>query len=275
MSASQPSEEVPDSVPGWFVPRRTAPRSNRIEREAVRFLDIRSFPVNFLRDGEAVWLPARPQLGVCVGQRGSDSHLAVPPGRWMVRDEGGKLHLWREEDFAEGWVRNFGRLWLPPVERIRDNPHLQEGYIEKVAAELAEGAEAEHFEGWEGTEPAEDTRRALIGDLIPPNLITAEELEAQLDKQGRPTVGERLRRFYWRRIRHYETELCHFCGRPVRVVWWCHDDRLWQLVTGHKRIGREAAAGVRCIPCFDAEAKRSGAGWIEWAPVNLRHLGEP
>lgn len=83
----------------------------------------------------------------------------------------------------------------------------------------------------------------------------------------------RLRRFYWKRLRGWESEICQECGRPVRVVWWCHDNRLWEKVTGNARPARsrEPAAGVRCINCFD-EAAKHVCDWIEWAPVNLRHL---
>lgn len=82
-----------------------------------------------------------------------------------------------------------------------------------------------------------------------------------------------FRAFYWVVLRRWETEICRKCGRPVRVVWWCFDDALWTAATGHEKPpGREAAGGVRCIPCFDADAKAAGADWIEWAPTNLRHL---
>jgi hypothetical protein len=83
-------------------------------------------------------------------------------------------------------------------------------------------------------------------------------------------------------IRWWETELCQHCGRPVRQVWWCHDDRLWECLTGNegergRRPGsKEPAAGISCIRCFDDAARHNPEiGWIEWAPVNLRHLGEP
>jgi hypothetical protein len=82
-----------------------------------------------------------------------------------------------------------------------------------------------------------------------------------------------LRAFYWAFIRRWGSELCHTCGRPVRLVWWCHDDKLWTAVTGKtKPAGRESAGGIRCIHCFDAAAKKAGVPWIEWAPLNLRYL---
>jgi hypothetical protein len=66
--------------------------------------------------------------------------------------------------------------------------------------------------------------------------------------------------------------VCQCCGRPVREVWWCHDDKLWERVTGNpKPTGRENAAGVWCIRCFNEAA--SNLGWIEWAPLNLQQLG--
>lgn len=84
-----------------------------------------------------------------------------------------------------------------------------------------------------------------------------------------------LRRFYWRRIRRYPAEICQACGRPVRVVWWCHDDYLWNRVTGQRKpLGREPAGGIRCISCFDAELQEVTDTWVEWAPLNLRRLGD-
>lgn len=82
----------------------------------------------------------------------------------------------------------------------------------------------------------------------------------------------RLRAFYWAFIRRWEAEICQECGRPVRLVWWCHDDKLWTAVTGKpKPPGRECAGGIWCIYCFDTAA-RSLMGWIEWAPLNLCRL---
>lgn len=81
------------------------------------------------------------------------------------------------------------------------------------------------------------------------------------------------RAFYWVVLRHWETEICTECGRPVRLVWWCHDDFLWTRITGWAKTpgSKEAAAGCLCIYCFDGMARELCA-WIEWAPVNLRHL---
>lgn len=86
----------------------------------------------------------------------------------------------------------------------------------------------------------------------------------------------RLRAFYWLAFRHWETEICQNCGRPVRQVWWCHDDKLWTRITGNpKPSGRECAAGIWCIRCFDDAAREIDTGWIEWAPINLKHVGDP
>lgn len=85
----------------------------------------------------------------------------------------------------------------------------------------------------------------------------------------------KARAFYWLWVRRWETEICQHCGRPVRLVWWCHDDALWTKVTGNpKPSGRECAAGIWCIWCFDDECRRLRVGWMEWAPLNLRHIGE-
>lgn len=85
----------------------------------------------------------------------------------------------------------------------------------------------------------------------------------------------RLRALYWIVLRRWDAEICS-CGRPVRLVWWCHDDFLWEKVTGKaKPVGsRESAAGILCIQCFDIAAKEV-CPWIEWAPLNLRHLQSP
>lgn len=82
-----------------------------------------------------------------------------------------------------------------------------------------------------------------------------------------------LRAFWWRHVRGWDAEICQKCGRPVGLVWWCHDNFLWEKVTGNPRpVGsREPAAGIFCIACFD-RAARKVCGWIEWAPLNLQHL---
>lgn len=72
-------------------------------------------------------------------------------------------------------------------------------------------------------------------------------------------------------------ERCENCGQPFTYVWWCHDPALWEAVTGNKRQpgSLEHAPGLWCIPCFDKACKKSGVGWVEWAPLNLRHLTGP
>lgn len=82
----------------------------------------------------------------------------------------------------------------------------------------------------------------------------------------------RFRRWYWQRIRRYDSEICSQCGRPVGLVWWCSDNFLWEAVTGHEKPpGKEPAAGIWCISCFDRAASKV-CPWIEWAPLNQRHL---
>ena len=104
-------------------------------------------------------------------------------------------------------------------------------------------------------------------------LLRAWYLSTRGRVRGRLAEG---RAFYWMVIRRHDSEICHHCGRPVNTVWWCHDDLLWEKVTGEpKPFGsRESAAGIFCISCFDASAK-AVCPWIEWAPLNLRHLQTP
>jgi hypothetical protein len=97
---------------------------------------------------------------------------------------------------------------------------------------------------------------------------------ARLRYTFRSFRGVALLRALWHgHVRRYDAEICHKCGRPVGLVWWCHDDLLWEKVTGKpKPFGsRESAGGIFCITCFD-HAARKVCGWIEWAPLNLRHL---
>lgn len=71
-----------------------------------------------------------------------------------------------------------------------------------------------------------------------------------------------------------EVERCENCGQPFAYVWWCHDPALWEAVTGNKRQpgSLEHAPGLWCIPCFDAACLEKGVGFVEWAPLNIRHL---
>src|SRR5512146_1913224 len=73
----QPSHKIPDYIPGWY--RRKGPSIQEgEEREAVRFTGAKDFfPLNFFREREAIWLPAPPQLGICIGLRNSDFWLSV------------------------------------------------------------------------------------------------------------------------------------------------------------------------------------------------------
>lgn len=172
--AGQPSERTPDFIPGWFKPRSGNP--DTAEREAVKFIGTQDFPINFLRLSEMVFLPPPPQLGVCVGERDSSIGmcLAVPPGYWMVRDADGRPQLWSEEDFAAKWVRNNDREWIAPVERAaavgaeameRGAEALTTGIVD---VELTDDQrdQLRYVEGWQGTPPAEGTRRKLIAKAI-------------------------------------------------------------------------------------------------------------
>ena len=70
----------------------------------------------------------------------------------------------------------------------------------------------------------------------------------------------RLRRFYWRHIRRHRYEICHECGRPVFIVWSA-DDALFAHIHG-------SPWGIRCVPCFDAEAIEQGI-YLRWTPGPL------
>jgi hypothetical protein len=108
------------------------------------------------------------------------------------------------------------------------------------------------------------------------------------------TLAARARRFYWKRIRRYELEICgrpdhphgtirRGCGRPVGTVWRA-PSAVWNyVVTGqdqtvytvregaaggpiHARA--EGAGGVLCLHCFDREARKLGV-------VLCYHAGPP
>lgn len=66
-----------------------------------------------------------------------------------------------------------------------------------------------------------------------------------------------LRAIYWRHLRGYKYEVCHDCGRPVRVVWMAPDGE-WERVMG-------GPGGVLCIPCFDDRSPYS----LRWGPSPL------
>lgn len=150
--AGQATERTPDFIPGWFR-RRVAEDAPPQIREAVRVMDASNFPVAFLVDSERV----RPSgHGVSVEFSTRSFSLAVPPGYWIVRDEGGALHNWRDDEFAEQWVRE-NRLWLPPCDRPQVGEKGEDADAPKGAVEGVPGDT-----GWRGTPPAEGTRRHLI-----------------------------------------------------------------------------------------------------------------
>jgi len=62
-----------------------------------------------------------------------------------------------------------------------------------------------------------------------------------------------LRRWWWRFVRSHDGEICGKCGRPVSLScpsYWLATDFLWDLIEG-------GPGGVRCIPCFVADADES------------------
>lgn len=173
---------TPDFIPGWFAPRDGNP--DPAVREAVRIPDPGDFfPITFLRSTERVSPSQRPQLGFTIGTTSQPGHarfdLAVPPGYWIVRDADGKLYNWRDEDFKAKYRRS-ERDWTPPVER--DVPSGRPAAAEratltepKAASEIGKSAsevdaerrdQLRYVEGWQGTPPAEGTRRALIRDTL-------------------------------------------------------------------------------------------------------------
>lgn len=68
----------------------------------------------------------------------------------------------------------------------------------------------------------------------------------------------KLRRWYWKHIRGEEGEICHDCGRPVRIVWTA-PDWMWAEAMGH-------AGGILCPPCFDVRMGHPNALFIRWTP---------
>lgn len=73
-----------------------------------------------------------------------------------------------------------------------------------------------------------------------------------------------FRGLYWWIIRHYETELCQHCGRPVRLVYHA-PDAIWEAVTGRARSeDGEAASGILCPPCLSKLAKEKGLPFLRW-----------
>lgn len=67
----------------------------------------------------------------------------------------------------------------------------------------------------------------------------------------------KLRYWYWRHLRRYESEICQRCGRPVGQVWHARDD-IWECVVG-------SHGGILCIPCFDKLVMQEYAGrFLYW-----------
>jgi len=68
---------------------------------------------------------------------------------------------------------------------------------------------------------------------------------------------------YWWKIRRYDSELCHECGRPyyssIGDTWWHADDGLWNKITG-------GPDGLLCPPCFTRKCNELGI-LIYWEPV--------
>lgn len=102
-----------------------------------------------------------------------------------------------------------------------------------------------------------------------------------------------LRRFYWQRIRRYDSEVCgsvhraspafatirrHACGRPVEVVWRASSGVWNYVVTGQDQTvytvregaaggpveeRAEGAGGILCLRCFDRAARERGV-YLAW-----------
>lgn len=68
----------------------------------------------------------------------------------------------------------------------------------------------------------------------------------------------RARAFWHHVVRGYRYEICRECGRPVGLVWLAPND-LWLAVFGTE-------AGIRCIPCFNAELESRGV-YVSWRPT--------
>jgi hypothetical protein len=98
------------------------------------------------------------------------------------------------------------------------------------------------------------------------------------------TLTARARRFYWKHIRGYDSEICgnpghrhgtirRGCGRPVGVVWRAPSG-IWNYVVsgqdqttytvregaagGPVEERAEGAGGVLCLGCFDRFARERG-----------------
>ena len=56
-------------------------------------------------------------------------------------------------------------------------------------------------------------------------------------------------------------EHCQICGKKYEYVYKVSNE-LWEKVTGIKN-----GSGLRCIDCFDKEAKEKGI-FLQWIPDN-------
>lgn len=72
------------------------------------------------------------------------------------------------------------------------------------------------------------------------------------------TLLARYRRWYWRRVRRYQGELCDDCGGRVRIIWWA-PDWMWGQAMGH-------SGGILCPPCFDERMGHPNVFFIKWKP---------
>lgn len=89
-------------------------------------------------------------------------------------------------------------------------------------------------------------------------------------------IVPKLRRFFWRRIWHWPTEICDECGgrvMPHMVSWWHTDDALWIEVVEPEYIERgpkrDIGGGTLCPRCFTIAAVDKGIHifWharVEW-----------
>ncbi len=74
----------------------------------------------------------------------------------------------------------------------------------------------------------------------------------------------RFRMLYWLLVRRYKYEICHHCGRPVKVVFHVPDE-IWEIITGNARsYNGEAGAGILCAPCVSILAKKAALPFLRW-----------
>lgn len=140
----------------------------------------------------------------------------------------------------------------PPVERPAEDP------LEKAVSNVMHDMELRFM--WAATtgNHPDATSDGAVRTIIAPLLEAIRETLA-------PAPGDGEVEAEW------DGERCQDCGQPYEYVWWCFDPFLWKAVTGHEKPPGDNAPGLLCIPCFDRRA-RDLCCWIEWAPLNLRHL---